>query len=105
MSNSKLASLHPYMLQKILSKVATNHIWDFGSARVALPPFNQIGREEYFYKSADLIHFNDWIDEVNAVRTYMLKCYQAGNPHAIDMRVWDFCNDIHLTVAHWPIKD
>ncbi|CAH8389242.1 unnamed protein product [Eruca vesicaria subsp. sativa] len=176
MSNSKLASLPPYMLHKILSKVATNHIWDFGSARVALPAFNQIGREEYFYKSADLIHFNDWIDEVNAVRTYMLKCYQAGNPQAIYMRgmyeffvlhlldqgreknclagergfllakyvddmlnlefsvddrglvhnfptfthefadqinhmlatecaVWDFCNDIHLTVAHRPIKD
>ncbi|CAH8341682.1 unnamed protein product [Eruca vesicaria subsp. sativa] len=76
------------MLHKILSMVATNHLGDFGSARVALPAFNQIGREEYFYKSADLIHFNDWIDEVNVVRTYMLKCYQAGNPQAIYMRAF-----------------
>ncbi|CAH8381896.1 unnamed protein product [Eruca vesicaria subsp. sativa] len=147
MSNSNLASLPPSMFHKILSKVTTNHIWDFGSARVALPAFNQIGREEYFYKSADLIHFKDWIDEVNAVRTYLLKCYQAGNPQAIYMRghwgyekpqifmsilekidskigyncwcseiilcnrcfwqcaVWDFCNEIHLTVTHWPIED
>ncbi|CAH8337232.1 unnamed protein product [Eruca vesicaria subsp. sativa] len=134
MSNSNLASLPPSMLHKNLSKVATNHIRDFGSARVALPAFNQIGREEYFYKSADLIHFSDWIDEVNAVRTYMLKCYQAGNPQAIYMQgmyevfvlhlldqgrekfvllvrgdfcwpIWDFYNDIHLTVSHWPIED
>ncbi|CAH8390342.1 unnamed protein product [Eruca vesicaria subsp. sativa] len=86
MSNSNLASLPPSMLHKILSKVATNNFRDFGSARVALPAFNQIGREEYFYKSTDLIHFNDWIDEFNAVRTYSLKSYQAGNPQAIYMR-------------------
>ncbi|CAH8330277.1 unnamed protein product [Eruca vesicaria subsp. sativa] len=66
------------MLHKILSKVAANHLWNFGNARVALPAFNHIGREEYFYKSADLIQFNDWIDEINVVRAYMLKCYQAG---------------------------
>ncbi|CAH8354136.1 unnamed protein product [Eruca vesicaria subsp. sativa] len=77
------------MLHKILSKVVANNLRDFGSARVSLPAFNQIGREEYFYKSANLIHFNDWIDEVNAVRTYMLKCYQAGNPQAIYKRGHD----------------
>ncbi|CAH8320236.1 unnamed protein product [Eruca vesicaria subsp. sativa] len=74
------------MLHKIFSKAAANHLQDFGSARVPLLAFNQIGREEYFYKFAELLHFNDWIDEVNAVRIYMLKCYQAGNPQAIYMR-------------------
>ncbi|CAH8392346.1 unnamed protein product [Eruca vesicaria subsp. sativa] len=77
MSNSNLASLPPSMLHKILPKVVTNHLRDFGSAKVALPAFNQIGIKEYLYKS---------IDEVNAVRTYMLKCYRAGNPQAICLR-------------------
>ncbi|KAL0667855.1 hypothetical protein Bca4012_030559 [Brassica carinata] len=78
MSNSNLASLPPSMLHKILSKVATSHLWDFGSPRIAFSEFNEIGREEYFYRSADLFNLNDWIDEANALRTFRLRCYQAG---------------------------
>ncbi|CAN6827088.1 unnamed protein product [Brassica oleracea] len=37
MSNFNLASLPPSMLHKILSKVATNHLRDFGSARIVFP--------------------------------------------------------------------
>ncbi|KAF3536253.1 hypothetical protein F2Q69_00024094 [Brassica cretica] len=62
------------MLHKILSKVATNHLWDFGSARIAFSGFDQIGREDYFYRSADLFNLNDWIEEANALRTFMLRC-------------------------------
>ncbi|KAL0695655.1 hypothetical protein Bca4012_062835 [Brassica carinata] len=83
---SNLGSLPPSILHKILSKVATRHIRDFGSARIAFSGFNQIGRDDYFYRSADLIHFNDWIYEVNAVRKFRLLCYQAGNPEAIYFR-------------------
>ncbi|KAF8077304.1 hypothetical protein N665_1047s0004 [Sinapis alba] len=86
MSNSNLASLPPSMLHKILSKVATSHLRDFSSARVAFSGFNQVVREEYFYRYADLFHLNDWIDEVNAVTTFKLRCYQFGNPEAIYMR-------------------
>ena len=86
MSNSNLASLPPSMLHKILSKVATSHLRDFSSARIAFSEFNQIGREEYFYRSADLFNLNDWIDEANALRTFRLRCYQAGNLEAIYMR-------------------
>ncbi|CAN6990086.1 unnamed protein product [Brassica rapa subsp. trilocularis] len=74
------------MLHKILSKVATTSIWDFGSARVGFPGFNAICKEDHFYKSADLIFLNDWTDEVNAVITFMLRCYQLGNPDAIYLR-------------------
>ncbi|CAF1919587.1 BnaC02g33130D [Brassica napus] len=74
MSNFNLASLPPSMLHKILSKVATNHLRDFGSARIAFSGFNQIGREDYFYRSADLFNLNDWIEEANALRTLMLRC-------------------------------
>ncbi|KAF8112881.1 hypothetical protein N665_0059s0019 [Sinapis alba] len=159
MTNSNLASLPPSMLHKILSKVATSQrTFSFGSTRVAFYGFNQVVREEYFYRSADLFHLNDWMDEVNAVRTFKLRCYQFGNPEAIYMRgmyeffilhllderrgksilhvredccwsshwayekpemfmslleridsnvshAWDFCNEIYLTVAHWPIED
>ncbi|KAF2568596.1 hypothetical protein F2Q68_00026920 [Brassica cretica] len=73
MSNFNLASLPPSMLHKILSKVETSHLRDFGSARIAFSGFNQIGREEYFYRSADLFNLNDWIDEANALRTFMLR--------------------------------
>ncbi|CAF2266396.1 unnamed protein product [Brassica napus] len=86
MSNSNLASLPPSMLHKILSKVATSHLRDFGCARIAFSGFNQIGREEYFYLSADLFNLNDWIDEANALRTFRLRCYQAGNLEAIYIR-------------------
>ena len=74
------------MLHKILSKVATTSIWGFGSARVGFPGFNTICKEDHFYKSVDLIFLNDWLDQVNAVRTFMLKCYQLGNPEAIYVR-------------------
>ncbi|CDY58374.1 BnaC04g55000D [Brassica napus] len=83
MANFNLASLPPSMLHKILSKVATTSIRDFGSAGVAFFGFNAIGREDHFYKSADLIFLNDWTDEVNVVTTFRLKCYQLGNPEAI----------------------
>ncbi|CAF2085184.1 unnamed protein product [Brassica napus] len=56
MANFNLASLPPSMLHKILSKVATTSIQDFGCARV------------------------------NVVRTFRLKCYQLGNPEAIYLR-------------------
>ncbi|KAF3551682.1 hypothetical protein DY000_02008119 [Brassica cretica] len=69
MSNSNLASLPPSMLHKILSKAATSYLRDFSSARIAFSEFNQIGREEYFYRYADLFNLNDWIDEANALRT------------------------------------
>uniref|UniRef100_M4E9T0 F-box domain-containing protein n=1 Tax=Brassica campestris TaxID=3711 RepID=M4E9T0_BRACM len=87
MSNFNLASLLPSMLHKILSKVTTSHLRDFGSARTAFSGFNQIGREEYYYRSADLFNLNDWIDEANALRTFGLRCYQAGNLEAIYIRV------------------
>ncbi|KAF8107318.1 hypothetical protein N665_0123s0009 [Sinapis alba] len=74
------------MLHNILSKVATSHLRDFGSARVAFSGFNQVAREEYFYRFADNFHLNDWIDEFNIVRTFKLRCYQFGNPEAIYMR-------------------
>ncbi|KAF3538579.1 hypothetical protein F2Q69_00021580 [Brassica cretica] len=74
------------MFHKILSKVATSHLRDFGSVRIAFSQFNQIGREEYFYRSEDLFNLNDWIDEANALRTFRLRCYQAGNLEAIYMR-------------------
>ncbi|KAG2298999.1 hypothetical protein Bca52824_035471 [Brassica carinata] len=86
MSKFNLASLPSSLLHKILSKVATSHLRDFGSARVAFSGFNQISREEYFYRSADLLNLNDWIDEANALRTFRLRCYQAGNLEAIYMR-------------------
>ncbi|CAN7021947.1 unnamed protein product [Brassica rapa subsp. trilocularis] len=56
MANFNLASLPPSMLHKILSKVATTSIQDFGCARV------------------------------NVVRTFRLKCYQLSNPEAIYLR-------------------
>ncbi|CAF1931637.1 unnamed protein product [Brassica napus] len=86
MANFNLAYLLPSMLHKILSKVATISIRDFGCARVAFPGFSTVGREDYFYKFADLIFLNDWLDQVNAVRTFRLKCYQLGNPEVIYLR-------------------
>ncbi|KAH0898479.1 hypothetical protein HID58_048047 [Brassica napus] len=74
------------MFHKILSKVATSHLRDFGSVRIAFSQFNQIGREEYFYRYEDLFNLNDLIDEANALRTFRLRCYQAGNLEAIYMR-------------------
>ena len=50
------------------------------------PRVNAVGREDYFYKSADLIFLNDWLDQVNDVRIFRLKCYQLGNPEAIYLR-------------------
>ena len=52
MVNFDLDSLPPFILHKILSKVATTSIRDFGCARVAFPGFHAVGREDYFYKSA-----------------------------------------------------
>ncbi|KAF3586364.1 hypothetical protein F2Q69_00030067 [Brassica cretica] len=78
MSNINLASLPPSMLHKILSKVATSHLRDLGSARIAFSGFNQIGREEYYYRSSDLFNLNDWIDEANALRTFREKIRLAG---------------------------
>ncbi|KAG2315632.1 hypothetical protein Bca4012_066448 [Brassica carinata] len=86
MENLNFASLPPSMLHRILSKVATTSIRDFGSARIAFPGFNKVGRDDYFYRSANLIYLNDWIDEVNAVRTFKLNCYRLGNPEAIYLR-------------------
>ena len=86
MANFNLASLPPSTLRKILSKVATTSIRDFGSARVAFSGSNAVGREDHFYKSVDLIFLNDWTYEVNVVRTFKLKCYQLGNPEAIYLR-------------------
>ncbi|KAL0722205.1 hypothetical protein Bca4012_036804 [Brassica carinata] len=83
MENLNLASLPNSILHQILSKVATNSIRDFGSARVAFHGFNEIGREDYFYRSANLIFMNEWIEEVNAVRIFRIKCYHLGNPEAI----------------------
>ncbi|KAG5378111.1 hypothetical protein IGI04_025953 [Brassica rapa subsp. trilocularis] len=98
MANFNLASLSPSMLHKILSKVATTSIRDFGCARVAFPGFNAIGREDYFYKSADLIFLNDCLDQVNAVRTFRLKCYQLGNPEAIYLQ--DGMMNLAFSVDH-----
>ncbi|CAH8339227.1 unnamed protein product, partial [Eruca vesicaria subsp. sativa] len=47
------------------------------------PPLIKLAEKNTY---ADIIHLNDWIDEVNAVRTYKFKCYQAGNPQAIYLR-------------------
>ncbi|KAF3485053.1 hypothetical protein F2Q69_00052155 [Brassica cretica] len=86
MANFNLASLPPSTLHKILSKVATTSIRDFGSARVAFSGSNAVGRENHFYKSVVFIFLNGWIYEVNVVRTFKLKCYQLGNPEAIYLR-------------------
>ncbi|KAL0722814.1 hypothetical protein Bca4012_037413 [Brassica carinata] len=86
MENLNLASLPPSMLHRILSKVATTSIRDFGSAMIAFPGFNEVGRDDYFYRSANLIYLNDWVDEVSAVRTFKLNCYRLGNPEAIYLR-------------------
>ncbi|WZZ61118.1 hypothetical protein YC2023_061225 [Brassica napus] len=81
--NLNLASLPPSMIHQILSKVATNSIRDFSCARVVFSGFNAIGREYYFYRPTNLIFVNDWIKEVNDVRTFRLRCYHLGNPDAI----------------------
>ncbi|CAN6884617.1 unnamed protein product [Brassica oleracea] len=100
MANFNLAYLLPSMLHKILSKVATISIRDFGCARVAFPGFSTVGREDYFYKFADLIFLNDWLDQVNAVRTFRLKCYQLGNPEVIYLRA--FSVDHRGLVHNYP---
>ncbi|WZZ70828.1 hypothetical protein YC2023_082198 [Brassica napus] len=99
MANFNLASLPPSMLHEILSKVATTSIRDFGSARVAFPGFNAVGREDHFYKSADLIFLNDWTDEVNAVRTFKLRCYQLGNPEAIYLQ--EYIDHMYHMITSW----
>ncbi|KAL0695654.1 hypothetical protein Bca4012_062834 [Brassica carinata] len=81
-----MENLPPSMLHNILSTVATMSLRDFGSARIAFPGFNDVGREDHFYRSANLIYLNDWIHEVIAVRTFRLKCYRSGNPEAIYLR-------------------
>ncbi|KAH0928802.1 hypothetical protein HID58_014529, partial [Brassica napus] len=57
-----LASLPPSMLHKILSKIT------------------------FTYLPIDLIFLNDWKNEVNAIRTFRLRCYQQGNPEVIYLR-------------------
>ncbi|CAG7872093.1 unnamed protein product [Brassica rapa] len=102
-SQSKLDmdSLPPSMFHKILSTVATMNIQDFGSARIAFPGFNEVGREDHFYRSANLIYLNDWVDEVSAVRTFRLKCYRSGNPEAIYLRgMYEFFI-LHLVDEGW----
>lgn len=64
MKNLNLDSLPNSILDQILSKIAKNSICDFGSARIAFLGFNEIGREYYFYRSADLIFVNEWIEAV-----------------------------------------
>ncbi|CAG7885350.1 unnamed protein product [Brassica rapa] len=51
MSNSNLASPPPSMLHKILSKIATSHLRDFGSARIAFSELRcyQAGNLEAIY--------------------------------------------------------
>ncbi|CAG7905950.1 unnamed protein product, partial [Brassica rapa] len=63
------------MLHKILSKVAITSLRDFGSARIT-----------FTYLPIDLIFLNDWKNEVNAIRTFRLRCYQQGNPEVIYLR-------------------
>ncbi|CAH8388039.1 unnamed protein product [Eruca vesicaria subsp. sativa] len=38
------------------------------------------------YRSANLIYFNDWANEVNDVRAFKIKCYRLGNPKDIYLR-------------------
>ncbi|CAH8381912.1 unnamed protein product [Eruca vesicaria subsp. sativa] len=78
MENVNLTSLPPLMLHKILSNVVKTSIRNFGSARIAFPGFNEVGIDDHFYRSANLIYFNEWADE--------LKCYRLGNPEAIYLR-------------------
>ncbi|KAG2311873.1 hypothetical protein Bca52824_023430 [Brassica carinata] len=86
MENFNLTSLPPSVLHKILFKVATTSIRDFCSARIVFPGFNEVGRDDHFYRLANLIYLNDWLDEVNAIRTFRLNCYCLGNPEAIYLR-------------------
>ncbi|CAH8369628.1 unnamed protein product [Eruca vesicaria subsp. sativa] len=67
MANLKLASLPSSMLHKIIFIVARSSVWEVSCAQVAFPGFSVGGREDYFYKSANLIFMKDWIDVVNAV--------------------------------------
>ncbi|CAF2086146.1 unnamed protein product [Brassica napus] len=64
--------------------------------RIAFPGFNEVGRDDYFYRSANLIYLTDWVDEVNAVRTFKLKCYRLGNPEAIYLRGMNEYFFLHL---------
>ncbi|CAH8357530.1 unnamed protein product [Eruca vesicaria subsp. sativa] len=86
MENANLTSLPPSMLHKILSKVVNTGIRNFGSTRIVFPGFNEVGRDDHFYRSASLICFNDWVNEVNGIRAFKLKCYRLGNPEAIYLR-------------------
>ncbi|KAF8114445.1 hypothetical protein N665_0037s0021 [Sinapis alba] len=101
MENFNLDSLPLAILQLILSKVATHSFCDFGSARVAYRGFNKIGKDDYFYRYANLIFMNHWIHEYNAVRTFMPRCHHAGNPEAIYLRgMYDFFM-LHLVDEGW----
>ncbi|KAF2610715.1 hypothetical protein F2Q70_00011470 [Brassica cretica] len=80
MENLNLAFLPPSILHQILSKVATNSIRDFGSARIAFIVFSEIGREYYFYRNANLNFLNECIEEVNAVRIFRLRCLVIQRP-------------------------
>ncbi|CAH8358781.1 unnamed protein product [Eruca vesicaria subsp. sativa] len=66
MENVNLTSLPPSMLHKIFSKVLMT-----------------VGRDDHFYRSANLIFFNDWANEVKAIRAFKVKCYRLGNSLAI----------------------
>ncbi|CAN6838849.1 unnamed protein product [Brassica oleracea var. botrytis] len=60
MRNEKSCLLNSCLLESsIKSPLTTSHLRDFGSARIAFSEFNQIGREEYFYRFADLFNLND----------------------------------------------
>ncbi|CDY17807.1 BnaC08g04210D [Brassica napus] len=81
------------------------------SIKSLLSGFNQIGKEEYFYRSEDLFNLNNWIDEANALRTFRLRCYQAGNLEAIYMRgIREFVDRMtymittSLSSCHWVIE-
>ncbi|CAH8354071.1 unnamed protein product [Eruca vesicaria subsp. sativa] len=93
------SSLPPSLLHKIFFKVATSNLWDFGSARVAFSWFILIGKEKYFYRSADLFHLNEWIDEVNALTIFRLSCYQFGNPETIYLQGMYELSVLHLLDA------
>ncbi|KAF8086643.1 hypothetical protein N665_0617s0008 [Sinapis alba] len=85
MANFNLASLPPSILHKILYKITTTNIQDFGCERVTFFGFNAISRDDYSYRSINLIFMNDWIYEVNVVRTFRLRCmYEFFILHLVD---------------------
>ncbi|KAF3516937.1 hypothetical protein DY000_02060758 [Brassica cretica] len=116
MANFNLASLPPSILHKILSKVATTSIRDFGCARVSFPGSMLL---EHSGLSATnwVIQRPSTCEMYHMITSWVLSGHWGyGKPEMfmsllerIDPNAcydsWDFCNEIHLTTRDWLIGD